>query len=265
MVSNNQRSIEGVRKSFELTRDSKWVALFADNLGDFAKVFAEIRAQIGASDPTEAQVMDACREAYRRVIIERINREVLFSHATTFDQFELHGLQRLGRQLYDEITRQIQAKSWLRLQLLVLGFDSSARDKRCLFGVTNRGEVYDCSSVGYHAIGSGAPKAFEVFDQIDFFNHTYDANSIVYWLLAARFAAQNVTSVGHKNTNIFSIDSTGMWSSMWLEDVERLRSIWLAEKRHVPRRALNLIRESFLIMPQHDIRGFQLASKARRK
>lgn len=266
MASNDFRSVEGVKKSIELTHDAKWVAMYADGPTTFAGVVADIKAQLATSnDATEAQVKNACKAAYQREINERVSRDVLCGYGgMTVDEFKRFGRQSLGDDLHDKVAAKIRIRSRLNLQLLVIGFDRDTQT-RCLFEVTNRGSVEDCGAFGYHAIGSGAHKALAVLDQIDFFNHVHDEDSLVYWLLAAKFAAQNVTSVGHKNTSIFAIDAFGMWSSMFIEDVERLQKIQRTESRRVPKRAVVCIRESFLPMPSLMARGFQLSKRKTRR
>lgn len=266
MASNDFRQVEGVKKSIDLTHDSKWVAMFSDGPTTFAAVVADIQAQLATSNgATEAQVKDACRAAYAREINDRVSRDVLCGYGgMTVDEFKLFGRQSLGDDLHDKLAAKIKIRSRLNLQLLVIGFDRDT-EKRCLFEVTSRGCVEDCSAFGYHAIGSGAHKALAVLDQVDFFNHVHNEDAIVYWLLAAKLAAQNVTSVGHKNTSIFAIDTFGMWSSMFIEDVERLNKIRQSESLRIPKRAVAAIRESFLRMPDLEARGFKLAKRKRRR
>jgi 20S proteasome alpha/beta subunit len=233
LVSNDWTQAEGVQKFYQITRGYQWVAMYEDNPATATTLLKSIEAQLSAT-PTEVQVQDACHHAFGRTLSVCPSR----------------------------------TQGQLDASLLVLGYDMgvnlSGPVKRCLFEFTNEGKVIDRISQGYAAIGSGKYAAEDVLNGVDFFNHTMDDDTIIYWLAAAKFAAEkSVTTVGWRNTVIVSVDQAAGWSTMCADDVKRLHAIWQRHMQKPPRRAITHIREAFLPMAKLQERATSLAKQRR--
>jgi ATP-dependent protease HslVU (ClpYQ) peptidase subunit len=240
LLSSDEASVDGgMLKSAAIAPLAEWYAMFAGNPAQFLVVMDRVRELLGDVRNTRlslSTVIRAVESAYAMEMLRIVESDVLQPYGLTRKDFIRKGKNWLGEIRFNQIADQVEAVD-LGVELLVAGMDAVAKTQ--LFYVSSQGKVRRVA-LPYHAIGSGAPIALGTLYSLPSFP-TSDLEETVYRACAAKFAAENVPSVGESTHAIVISPLSHTWTSIM--DVDRLRELWHTRGQPpVPSGARTLIR-----------------------
>lgn len=220
----------------------RYLALIAGNdvvyaLPTINRIKAEmLKTQIGSADEVAEIVYDQLCETRNKII----EAKVLKRYKLTVEQFINKGKKSFTDQVYYDICSRIDREN-LSLQFLVVGFD--ALDKPHLRIVSAEEPPHDYDSLGFAAIGTGAPAALASLsfakDHCSFARHC-DLEEAAYFVLSAKFMSESATDVG-KETFLMSISAKrGVHHLYDMGAIDTIRQNWL--KHGAPQRSIHSIK-----------------------
>ncbi|WP_146072167.1 hypothetical protein [Bryocella elongata] len=175
------------------------------------------------SDETAEILYEELCKTQNRVI----EAKVLSKYGLTVEQFVNKGRKSFTDQVFYEICSRIDREN-LSLQFLVAGFDTKNKPH---IRIVSAGEPpHDFDSMGFAAIGSGAPAALASLsfaaDHHGFCRYS-DMDACAYHLYAAKFMSESATDVG-RDTFFLSVGKQGTYSVHLLAE-EAIRKAWLKD------------------------------------
>lgn len=201
----------------------EWYVTFAGDPSRFQSLMNRIREVLGDVKGKRlalSTVTNAIEIAYTSELRRLIEGEVLSPFGLTRDQFVQKGKKYLGEGRFQEVFDRIDRMD-LGVELLVAGLDGYAQTQ--LFSVSVRG-VISPAPVPYHAIGAGAFAALGTLYPLAHFPMAPMIGEAVYRACAAKFAAENVPSVGSETHAMIVSPISHTWTLV--TEVERLREVW---------------------------------------
>jgi len=247
LVSNGFTSAEGFHKDY-LLEWGRWVALCTAKEARRVPMLMEaMKNHLHAVDGFigKQEIIKAYQDAHREQIALMCGARLSKIGFTSLDDFLQRGYDILRDVIFENILNELNQLD-LGITLLIAGFDATAEPT--LLEASN-GEVF-VPPLGFHAIGEGAWIAEAILNQLPSRWLYEDAESNLYRLCSAKFAAEKMQSgsVG-KDTTVVLIHHDGKHSVMWEDDVLGLRDIW---ESHLldrpPNRAVEWIKAKMRLM-----------------
>jgi len=168
-----------------------------------------------------------------------IESKILKKYKLTIEQFVNKGKRSFTEQVYYNICNRIDQQN-LSLDFLVTGFDE--KDKMHLRIVSADEPPHDFDTLGFAAVGTGAPAAFAALSfakDHSAFSRDNDLEDATSHLLAAKFMSESATNVG-KETFFIGITTTRVHHIFDMGSIDSVRRIWL--KDGAPRRSKRTIK-----------------------
>jgi hypothetical protein len=139
-------------------------------------------------------ILQSIEAAFRKVHAELQYAEILFPQMLTLEQYHSVLMASEINEHMRDVAEKVQRFA-LECELLVCGFDYDLEPY--LFHVTSPGIVTDFTSVGFHAIGSGAEKAVAqlLFDE---HKRSNPASRTLYDCFDAKAHAEMAVGVGYE-------------------------------------------------------------------
>ena len=157
MVTNQALSLEFEHKSQKITwLSERCVALTAGDALAHTELFGLVKGTITQiKKPSVVGIVDKIKETYQEIRKRQIEERILKPKG--FENLE-HFYQVQSRLIPDvAMTTQMRIDQYkYGLEILVAGVDN---DRARLYGIFDPGTSYCFDSIGFHAIGSGAPHA----------------------------------------------------------------------------------------------------------
>jgi ATP-dependent protease HslVU (ClpYQ) peptidase subunit len=219
MLSSDTTSVDGTMK-VSVIAGTNWNVMFAGNPARFKLLMDRVRDLLGDVRNTRlafSTVTAALERAYALELQKLIENEILLPYGMARDDFIQNGKELLGDRFY-QLMDQISSAS-LGVEVIVAGADPLG--ETTLSWMTNG--VVMPAALPYHAIGSGSYTALASLYQLNYFP-THDLSEIVYRACAAKFAAENVPSVGRATYAIVIAALSGDWTL--ITNIEQVRELW---------------------------------------
>jgi len=197
-VAFGQFSADGaLTKAFPIVRRN--VVLMAGN--DVARagtVFNKAKARLTScdADAIAETLFEECNAERDRII----EASVLRRRGFNWKMFRENGKSLCTDAVYYEIEAEI-AEAKLSLDFMIAGFDDNNKPHIRYTNWHTPPENYD--SLGFYAIGSGAPAAISsLAHAVEYmrFDRQRSAPEVVYHVLAAKFMSESAQDVGKKHT-----------------------------------------------------------------
>lgn len=237
LLSSDVASVDGAMKVAALVPGTEWYVMFAGDPARFLSLMDRLRGVLGDKRTTRLSLgtlTAAFEQAYALELLKFVETEILLPYGLSRDDFIQKGKAWLGDRfnyLFDQIS-----DASLDLEIMVAGLDAEAKTR--LFSVSPRGAIVRVI-LPYHAIGSGAFAALGTLYHLSSFP-THDLSETVYRTCAAKFAAENVPSVGLSTYALIISPLAGKWTL--IDDVDRLRELWRSKGQPpIPSGALRMI------------------------
>lgn len=226
MVTNQALSLEFEHQNQKMTQLSETcVALTAGDALAHTELFGIVRGTITQlRQPSVVGIVDQIKEAYQSIrriqIEERILKPKGFENLSEFYQMQ----SRLIPDVAMSTQMQIEQYTY-GLEILVAGVSNG---QARLYGISDPGTSYCFDSIGFHAIGSGAPHALNTLI-------TRDANSsvgledtlmIVY---EAKKISERAPGVGSNLTDIIFMNptATAIIPRDRMGDLGKIHQMWM--------------------------------------
>jgi hypothetical protein len=213
-------------KSEPISKSGRWMAMFAGSPSVWTKVFHRAGGLIASGGETFSEVESAFLLAFREELKLKIEGEILGPFGIDRETFLKKGREFFGDIEFSRLLAQISAAG-LETDFLVAGFEPNGWPR--IFSVSDPGVSEVHSNLGFSAIGSGSPRAFNSLCS------TYDPGlstvDLVYRMCEAKFLGESAYGVG-KNTFVIVIAPNGNQQRLRPEHVETIRPIW--EKQGIP-------------------------------
>jgi hypothetical protein len=240
LLSSDEASVDdGILKFTTIAPLTEWYVMFAGDPSQFLMLMDRVRDVLGDVRNTRLSVSTVARaieRAYAIEVLRIIETDVLRPYGLTQKEFSRKGKAWLGEVRFNQIADRIEAVD-LGVELLVAGLDAVAQTQ--LFSVSPRGVVRP-AALPYHAIGAGAAVALGALYPMAYFP-TLDLEETVYRACAAKFAAENVPSVGESTYATVISPLSHTWTLVM--EIDRLRELWRTRGQPpVPPGARRLIR-----------------------
>ncbi len=208
---------------------ANWLLGFAGDTSWFLPIREAIRA-ITTDDSSGDEVVEAARAGYvaqRRRVFEQ----------TVLSPFGLDvpSLLSKGRAIFgeDEFNRLCCALTDFDFRFqLVLGGWSKAKQQTRLVSIENPGVVIDHFIEGAVAIGEGA--ALAAGHLWATYNRYGSRERALYRVVEAKFISEATRSVG-PDTTVFVMDFDGGIRHVLNDNCEKLRVVWSARRKNVPK------------------------------
>jgi hypothetical protein len=197
--------------------------------------------------PTLAKVKDVLNDAWGQTIREIQERTVLSPYGYDRPTFLANGRAHLGEVKFNEVLYEMQLAGDLGCELLAYGFDEWNDAK--LLTITGRGGLYDCSRIGFWAIGSGARSATDALFLTKYKTVT-TARRAVYAVAHAKFMSERAIGVG-KSTFVVALRKDGQATVLADRQMKTIREDWYQRMRpKLPKDAENSVPELDWAHPQ---------------
>ena len=204
MVTNRALSLEFEHQNQKMTQLSEnCVALTSGDALAHTELFgAVINSVTQLRQPSVVGIVEQIKETYqllrRRQIEERILKPKGFNNLTDFYQIQSHLIPDVA------MNTQMQIDQYrYGLDILVAGVNNG---RAHLYGINDPGTSYCFDSIGFHAIGSGAPHALNTLIARGS-NSLKDLNTTVMIVFEAKKIAERAPGVGSKLTDIIAMNS----------------------------------------------------------
>jgi hypothetical protein len=240
LLSSDEASVDdGLLKFATIAPLTEWYVMFAGDPSQFLILMNRVRDVLGDVSNSRlavSTVMRAIELAYAIEMLRIIEADVLRPYGLTQKEFSRKGKAWLGEVRFNHIADRIEAVD-LGVELLVAGLDAVAQPQ--LFNVSPRGVVRP-AALPFHAIGAGAAVALGALYSLAYFP-TLDLEETIYRACAAKFAAENVPSVGESTYATVISPLSHTWTLVM--EIDRLRELWRTKGQPpVPTGARSLIR-----------------------
>lgn len=240
LLSSDNASVDGAIKVTVLAPGTDWYIMFAGDPAKFLSLMGrmpEVFGDVRNTRLTLDMVAAAFEQAYALELLKLVETEILMPYGLSRDDFIRNGKTWLGDR-FSSIFDQISNAS-LDLEIMVAGLDAEAKTR--LFSVSPRG-VATRAILPYHAIGSGAFVALGTLFHLSTFP-THDLSETIYRLCAAKFAAENLPSVGPTTYVLVISPLTRKWTL--IDDIDRIRELWKSKGQPpVPSAAVRMIEKN---------------------
>ena len=226
MVTNQALSLEFEHENQKVTKLSEnCVALTAGDALAHTELFGNVRSLIAQlRQPSVVGIVENIKNTYqtirKRQIEERILKPKGFESILHFYQIQTSLIPDVAMSI------QIQIDQYkYGLEILVAGVDNGQAH---IYGISDPGTSYCFDSIGFHAVGSGAPHALNTLiakganSEVAF----YEALMIVY---EAKKISEKAPGVGGTVTDISFMDSKSIKTIRRdsVCDLEKIRQRWM--------------------------------------
>lgn len=227
---------DATTKARFLTKDCRWVCMYAGIAPAFESIYDRLGDILHGHDNVSSTFVKAAVETAYRDELRHMAEIRLFSpFAIDLPTFEQKGFSQFGSKVFNVLHKQIIALN-TGVDLLVCGFERN--DYPRIFSASGRGEVFDCATLGFDAIGTGAGLAVDWLNGNDEFRRCSDIGEIIYRLCEAKFTAESNPDVGD-STFVCSVDINGTSTQLDDRALEDARRLWKRRRTAgVPERIL---------------------------
>ena len=226
MLIGDGRSINPATPKFQYVGPSdRWTVMYSGNdFTDFVDLVDSIRDEISGTKCDGRDLKKAVREAFRAIIQEVAEYQILGPLGLTLKQFKSGGAKKYGDAFFNRAAAQIQAINLDDSTVLVAGFDS--KKKAHIFSCNASRRILDHDAERFCAIGEGAFAARDWLDVNDDFRLIESYPHVAYRLCEAKYAAEIASSVGKGITAIAAHYPNGSISHLVLGDHDPPAKAW---------------------------------------
>jgi len=171
------------------------------------------------------KIRDAVREAYRTLMSQITEAQVLAPYGLNMEDFLRDGRTKFGDALFKAICKRIERVRVGEFALLMSGFDPSKEAHLQTF--EDDGVSRDWDAPGFAAVGSGSPSALDILS-FHSYNRMASLEECVYRVCEAKFMAERASGVGSKTfVYVFSAGPEEANRKYVLEsDTEEIKRAW---------------------------------------
>lgn len=209
MISGRVQFELGNPKIFRL--NDYCLVMMAGNPLKGGQIISKVQERLLDEDLVTNEIVKIVSEEYRNTMNETNEQRILSPKKLTIKKFYSQ-LNKFPKEFAEDIDEQLKEDPF-DLSFLVCGIDNSEAH---LFEVVSKGEINDYSSLGFAAIGSGAPQSIAELGKYQYGSNISLSHAIHLTYLAKK-EAQRVGGIGVE-TDLGVLHVVDDKTTLWMAD-----------------------------------------------